>query len=82
MTRKYTPLKKKKNHQPAHTVAQVSTTPPVAAEISVSYATTAQSAPAAVDAARYENLPRELRRVALFSAVALVIMIVLWLVLR
>ena len=85
MTRKYTPPKKKKSHQAVHTRSPESAPSPVAKDISVVNASSDWENPApaaAVDTVQYTSLPKELRRVALFSAVTLAIMIVLWLVLR
>lgn len=87
MSRKYVPpTKKRKASQATHAPAKVpgGVSLPVAAETSVVYPVAAKTGtvPEAMDTVKYESLPRELRRMALLTALTMVIMVVLWLILR
>jgi hypothetical protein len=86
VSRKYTQPKKKKKSAPIPVRAQSPATAvaaPAAAEFSMARLPSAKSAPAAqVDAVKYANLPYELKRIGLFTAAALILLIVAWLILR
>jgi hypothetical protein len=88
MTRKYTPPKKKRSHPSASSQARTSGAAPTAVhtpEISMARPAAAATSPLPAtgsEAVKYENLPWELRRVALLSAITIVILIVSWLIFR
>jgi hypothetical protein len=84
--RKYTPPKKKKKSAPQ--AARVHQAPPAQAhttEFSIAHPPAFRATPAAetqVDAVKYASLPYELRRIVLFSAAAIIILLILWLIFR
>ena len=90
MVRKYTqPKKKKSRRQSVVTTRQEApVTAPTAtatAEYSVArppVSRAGMSATPVSETVKYENLPSELRRVALLTAVTLAILVVSWLILR
>ncbi len=90
MSRKYTPPPKKKKGRIPPTAAHHARTPGAApaaapAELSITRppVAAARAAPApGTEAVKYETLPSELRRVALLTAITIVILIVLWLIFR
>jgi hypothetical protein len=86
VSRKYTQPKKKKKSAPLPVRAQSPVTAgaaPAAAEFSMARPSSVKPAPVAqVDAVKYGNLPYELKRIGLFTAAALILLIVAWLILR
>ncbi len=89
MARKYTPPKKKKNRSPvAATVrATASQAAPAAVatqQFSIAHPPAAKAAaiPVPASTAKYENLPRELRRVAVLTVITITLLLILWLILR
>jgi hypothetical protein len=86
VSRKYTQPKKKRKSAPLPVRAQSQATTgaaPAAVEFSMARPAAAKSAPVAqVDAVKYGNLPYELKRIGLFTAAALILLIAAWLILR
>jgi len=87
MTRKYTPPKKKKNHQAAHAHPGriEGALPQPNDEVSVVYAAVAgdsSDAATATSDARPVTLLMELRRMTSLTVITVVMLIVLWLIFR
>ena len=93
MARKYTPPPKKKRSRPIPTmrpkVSEGAAAAPAPTAATIDYRAVHPLAPRIItavtpasEAIKYENLPRELRRVALLTAACVVILIVAWLIFR
>jgi hypothetical protein len=88
VSRKYTPPKKKRSPSKLPVRSRVSQAAGMAGTPAVEYAAPRPAirvSPAtelASDSVKYASLPRELKRIGLLTAAALVILILLWLIFR